>query len=189
MALEGSHPDMRSATPDGPYVLSLSAVQTLRDILSAAQNDTVDIPENPPHSPPHDALLILLPLLIVLSTFLFMLLFFLVCVILIRRRRGIVLRDNDGPVDMSREDLIDGEGGFEGVESRWMESVSEPARREYLRAKGACLQRLTEWQVHIFSRRFPASVSAELSAHRHHTFAVPLDPRKGRLRVVFRTRL
>ena len=26
-----------------------------------------------------------------------------------------MLRDSDGPVDMSREELIDGEGGFEGL--------------------------------------------------------------------------
>lgn len=138
MALEGSQAAVQVITSDRPYILAQSAAQTLRDILSSAvQNDTVDIPENRPGSPPHDALLILLPLLIVLSTFLLMLLFFLICVILIRRRRGIVLRDSDGPVDMSREDFIDGEGGFEGVESRWMESVSEPVRRSYLRAKGA----------------------------------------------------
>ncbi|KIK71062.1 hypothetical protein GYMLUDRAFT_235438 [Collybiopsis luxurians FD-317 M1] len=65
--------------------------------------------------------LILLPLLIVLSTFLFLLLLFLVCLLLIRRRRGIVLRDSDGPVDMSREDLIEADGGFETVENRWLE--------------------------------------------------------------------
>lgn len=97
----------------------------------------LEVPDSPsPGAPPHDALLVLLPLLIVLSTFLFLLLLFLVCVLLIRRRRGIVLRDNDGPVDMSREELIDGEGGFEGVETRWLESVSEPVRRAYVRAKG-----------------------------------------------------
>jgi hypothetical protein len=87
--------------------------------------------------PANDALLVLLPLLIVLSTFLFLLLLFLVCIILLRKRRGIALRDNDGPVDMSRDDLVQGEGGFEGVESRWLESVTESARRLYLRAKGA----------------------------------------------------
>lgn len=83
-----------------------------------------------------DAFYIILPLLIVLSTFLFLLLLFLLCVILLRRRRGISLRDHDGPVDMSREDLVGGEGGFDGVESRWLETVSELARRTYLRAKG-----------------------------------------------------
>lgn len=121
--------------------LSSESAQILRDIILSKVNSsldvsqTIDVPDRP-SAPPHDALLVLLPLLIVLSTFLFMLLFFLICVILIRRRRGIILRDSDGPVDMSREELIDGEGGFEGVESRWLESVQEPVRREYLRAKG-----------------------------------------------------
>ncbi|KAF9015193.1 hypothetical protein BDQ17DRAFT_1340646, partial [Cyathus striatus] len=87
-------------------------------------------------TPQPDPLLVLLPLLIVLSTFLFLLLVFLICVLLIRRRRGIVLRDNDGPVDMSREELIEGEGGFEGVETRWLETVSDVIRRSYIRAKG-----------------------------------------------------
>jgi hypothetical protein len=87
--------------------------------------------------PTNDALLVLLPLLIVLSTFLFLLLLFLVCIILLRRRRGITLRDTDGPIDMSRDDLVQGEGGFDGVESRWLESVNDRTRRLYLRAKGA----------------------------------------------------
>ncbi|KAG1833866.1 SPRY-domain-containing protein [Suillus variegatus] len=105
---------------------SLGSFQTSRDNFNS--------------QPAPDALLFILPLLIVLSTFLFILLIFLVCVIFIRRRRGIVLRDSDGPTDMSREELIDGEGGFEGVESRWLESVSEHVRRSYLRAKDYQLQ-------------------------------------------------
>ncbi|TRM66139.1 hypothetical protein BD626DRAFT_566767 [Schizophyllum amplum] len=97
--------------------------------------------DNPNPSPPQqDALMILLPLLIVLSTFLFLLLVFLVCVLLVRRRRGISLRDSDGPVDMSREELIDGEGGFEGVEARWLESVPEHVQRDYKRAREFQLQ-------------------------------------------------
>jgi hypothetical protein len=123
-----------------PFFVS---AKPIGDFLTSVQNDTLDIPDPidiPDGRGQHDALLVLLPLLIVLSTFLFMLLFFLVCVILIRRRRGIVLRDNDGPVDMSREEIIDGEGGFEGVEARWMESVGEPVRRSYLRAKGLCFR-------------------------------------------------
>ena len=90
----------------------------------------------PDPDPAPDALLVLLPLLIVLSTFLFLLLVFLICVLLIRRRRGISLHDNVGPVDMSREEFIEGEGGFDGVESRWLESVTEHVRREYVRARG-----------------------------------------------------
>ena len=100
------------------------------DFLAASLDDHVAPPQ-----PPRDAFFILLPLLIVLSTFLFLLLLFLICVIILRRRRGIMLRDHYGPVDMSREDLIEGEGGFDGVESRWLESVSESERRNYLRAK------------------------------------------------------
>ena len=86
--------------------------------------------------PTNDALLVLLPLLIVLSTFLFLLLLFLICILLLRRRRGIALRDTDGPIDMSRDDLVQGEGGFDGVESRWLESVTDSTRRMYIRAKG-----------------------------------------------------
>lgn len=97
--------------------------------------DVVDSPQ-PSNPPSRDALLVLLPLLIILSSLLFLLLLFLVCMLFIRRRRGIILRDNDGPIDMSREDLIDGEGGFDGVEERWLESVNEETRRSYRRAKG-----------------------------------------------------
>lgn len=93
-----------------------------------------------PTPPPHDPFYIILPLLIVLSTFFFLLLLFLVCVIILRRRRGIMLRDHDGPIDMSREDLVEGEGGFEGVESRWLESVNENERRIYQRAKRMSLR-------------------------------------------------
>ena len=123
----------------------------IADVLSAsyqAIQDNIPNPlatvaarpgEPPQRSPPpgsRDAFYIILPMLIVLTTFLFLLLLFLICVILLRRRRGIMLRDNDGPIDMSREDLIEGEGGFEGVESRWMESANDNERRAYLRSKG-----------------------------------------------------
>jgi hypothetical protein len=80
--------------------------------------------------------MILLPLLVVLSTFIFLLLIFLICVLLLRRRRGIRLRDGELPIDLSREDLIEGEGGFEGVETRWLETVGETERVQYNRAKG-----------------------------------------------------
>jgi hypothetical protein len=112
------------------------------DLVASLVMTSLENMENVPlasiDSPPRgqDALMVLLPLLIVLSTFLFLLLLFLVCIILVRRRRGIVLRDRDGPVDLSREDVIEGEGGFDGMESRWLESVSENARGLYQRAKG-----------------------------------------------------
>jgi hypothetical protein len=86
-----------------------------------------------------DAILVLLPLLIILSTFLFLLLTFLICVVIVRRRRGIILRDNDGPIDMSREELIESDGGFENLEFRWLDEVDDSTRRNYLRAKGTVL--------------------------------------------------
>ena len=90
----------------------------------------------PESSPQRDLLMVLLPMLIVTLTMLFLLLIFLICAILVRRRRGIQLGDHDGPVDLSREDLAEGAGGFAGVESRWLETVTEDVRRSYQRAKG-----------------------------------------------------
>ena len=92
---------------------------------------------SPPEGDPgyNDALLVLLPLLIALSTLLFLLLLFLIFVILLRRRRGIHLRDSDGPVDMAREERIDEDGGFELIEERWVEAADEQTRRYYHRAK------------------------------------------------------
>ncbi|KAJ7786384.1 concanavalin A-like lectin/glucanase domain-containing protein [Mycena metata] len=101
-----------------------------------------DEPQPVPGPPGPDALFVLLPLLIILSTLLFVLFLVLVCALLLRRRRGIMLRDSDGPVDMSREDLVDGEGGFDGLESRWLESVSDSVRNAYLRARDYQLQYL-----------------------------------------------
>ncbi|KAI0639345.1 SPRY-domain-containing protein [Trametes polyzona] len=127
--------DVTDALSAGLNVLQ-DHLSDVRIAGSAAHDDGTP----PPGNGSRDAFYILLPMLIVLSTFLFLLLLFLVCVILLRKRRGIMLRDNDGPVDMSREDLIEGEGGFEGVESRWLETVSESERRAYLRSKEYQLQ-------------------------------------------------
>lgn len=129
--------DIHSTWDDPPDSHTLANLRKLSNILLSALPPTDSRPDglNPQPSPPRDAFYILLPLLIVLSTFFFLLLLFLVCVIILRRRRGIMLRDHDGPIDMSREDLVEGEGGFEGVESRWLESVNENERRMYQRAK------------------------------------------------------
>ncbi|KAL5534328.1 hypothetical protein ACEPAG_790 [Sanghuangporus baumii] len=127
----GSDPDSRQPVGDARRVL-LDMFDLPNELM-----DSRDIVDNPQSSSPanRDALLVLLPLLIILSSLLFLLLLFLVCVLLLRRRRGISLGDNDGPIDMSREELIDGEGGFEGVEERWLETVDEETQRQYRRAK------------------------------------------------------
>lgn len=57
--------------------------------------------------PPHE----LLSLLLLSPHFFYFLLHFLFYIPLLRRRRGIVLRDNYGPIDMCRGDLVQGEGG------------------------------------------------------------------------------
>ncbi|KAK9896112.1 SPRY-domain-containing protein [Cystobasidium minutum MCA 4210] len=83
------------------------------------------------------SLALLLPLLILLSTLLFLLLFFLVFLIVVRRRRsrGIALQDYEGPLDLSREEEFEGEGGIAGVEERWLEQQDEAVQRGYERAK------------------------------------------------------
>jgi hypothetical protein len=83
----------------------------------------------------NEALAILLPLLILLSSLLFLLLLFLLFLIIARRRRGIALPDDEGPLDLGREEELEGEGGLEGVEQRWMDSVDEATRTGYIRAK------------------------------------------------------
>ena len=139
---------------------------------------------------PSDALLILLPILIVLSTFLFLLLSFLICALIIRRRRGIILRDNDGPVDLSREDLIEGDGGFEGVESRWLDGVSENVRRAYLRAKGIYIFFSLALSSYLsFFCRASSAVSSQLPPNRHNSLSVSFNSRKRCIRMVLRTRL
>ncbi|GAA5966135.1 hypothetical protein JCM3765_005542 [Sporobolomyces pararoseus] len=94
---------------------------------------------NPPTSRDSDATLaIIIPLIIVLTTLLFLI--FLLIILLLKRRRGIVLSEEGGPTNLEREDLIDGEGGFEGVEQRWLEEVEEPVKIGYQRAKDWQLQ-------------------------------------------------
>lgn len=107
------------------------------EICELYNNLELSISDREPRSSEPDALLMLLPLLIVLSTMLFVLLLFLICVLLLRKRRGISLRDYEGPVDVSREDLIDADGGIAGIEERWLEQAPEDLRRTYRQAKRA----------------------------------------------------
>lgn len=81
-------------------------------------------------------LYILLPVFVILATLLVLLVVFLIGIIYNKRRRGIRLVEDGGPLDLSRNDGVIGEGGIEGVESRWLEQVSEDVRQGYARAKG-----------------------------------------------------
>ncbi|KAJ9108987.1 hypothetical protein QFC21_000310 [Naganishia friedmannii] len=76
---------------------------------------------------------ILLPVFVILSTLLVLLIVFLIGIICSKRRKGIRLVEDGGPLDLSRNDGVIGEGGIEGVESRWLEQVSEDVRQGYKR--------------------------------------------------------
>lgn len=80
---------------------------------------------------------LLLPLLVLLSTLLFLLIFFLIFLIIFKRtrRRGIALRDEDGPIDLTREEELEADGGLAGVEERWLEQQDESVGAGYDRAK------------------------------------------------------
>ncbi|KAJ7254050.1 concanavalin A-like lectin/glucanase domain-containing protein [Mycena haematopus] len=119
-----------------PFTHSMSG------LYDNGESSVVPDDDHAPGLPPGDALFVLLPLLIILFTLLLILFLVLVCALLLRRRRGIMLRDSDGPVDMSREEFIDGDGGFEGLETRWLDSVSDNVRQAYLRARDYQLQYL-----------------------------------------------
>lgn len=158
-------------------------------------------------SDPSDAdttLALLLPLLILLSTLLFLLLLFLVFLVVVRRRGGrggilhalggggaIRLGENEGPIDLSRDDesWAEGEGGVEGMERRWLEQSDEGSKIGYMRSKGAPSLPLFKVTTNARSNSLANPVPAQLATDRHHSFAIPLDPRKGRLGVVLRTRL
>lgn len=97
------------------------------------------------------ALYVLLPILIVLSTLLFILLTFLVGLIILKRKSRVRLQDEGGPLDISRNDGVIGEGGIAGVESRWLEQVDGDVREGYRRGK--------DWQTH----NAPASLDTEIT--------------------------
>lgn len=46
------------------------------------------------------------------------------------------LVEDGGPLDLSKGDGVIGEGGVEGVEARWLETVDPDTRDGYKRAKG-----------------------------------------------------
>jgi hypothetical protein len=115
-----------------------------------------------------DALAILLPFLFVLSTLLFVMILFLVCVLLLRRRRGILLRDNDGPVDVSRDDVFnDADGGLAGVEERWLDSLGEDVKRGYRQAK-CTYCRLFTLQKWVFAKSKSLTENSSILQYTKH---------------------
>lgn len=73
--------------------------------------------------------------MLIASSILLFAIFVFSIVLLHRRRRGIELSEEGGPTSLEREDQVEGEGGLDGVESRWLQTVDEPTKMGYVRAK------------------------------------------------------
>lgn len=110
------------------------------------------------------------------------------------------LGDDGGPVDLSVGDGVWGEGGVDGVESRWLEQQDDDVRRGYQRAKGAAPSRSCLYPRRrdpcegpsLIDRAPPSPSPSRLAAAppavvgpvRHHAVAIPDDPGEGRLGLV-----
>lgn len=90
---------------------------------------------NNPNDTRADLMMILIPLLVLVSTLLLIMLMFLFLFIIMRRRARIALLNSDGPLDVGREEELEGHGGLDGIEERWLETQDESTRRGYARAK------------------------------------------------------
>ena len=125
-------------------------------------------------------LLVFLPILVVVLTVLIGMICFLVVVLLMKRRKGISLTEDGGPLDLSKSDGVMGEGGVEGVEARWLETVEPDVKEGYRRAKGES----SILVIPLIDPRIPRPLPSIFPSYRHNPFSVSLDPRKGRLGMV-----
>lgn len=89
-----------------------------------------------PNDGPSTVLIVFIPILVVILTVLLGVLIFLIALLCMKRQRGIRLTEDGGPLDLSKGDGVMGEGGTEGVESRWLETVDPDVKEAYKRAKG-----------------------------------------------------
>lgn len=138
--------------------LSSPKTQTESMPLQVQMPRVMQIPQQPlPGAPtpeprqdaPNDGfstvLLIFIPIMVVILTVLLGLVVFLVTVLYLRRKKGIKLTEDGGPLDLGKGngDGVIGEGGVEGVEARWLEGVEPDVREAYRKAKGGCSPRST----------------------------------------------
>ncbi|WVF69681.1 hypothetical protein IAT40_004460 [Kwoniella sp. CBS 6097] len=115
-------------------------------------------PEAPqPHTPENGdtgystILMIFIPVMVVVLTVLLGLVVFLVAVLYMRRRKGIRLMEDGGPLDLSKGDGVIGEGGVEGVEARWMETLDPDVKEAYKKAK--------DWQLQYPPSSVPTDIT------------------------------
>ncbi|WWC86808.1 uncharacterized protein L201_001687 [Kwoniella dendrophila CBS 6074] len=155
----------RSTTPEHHHQPIIGGSSTSTSIMSYQQDPWRGgrMPSPQPTPNPNDGhtgnndsgystiLLIFIPVMVVVLTVLLGLVVFLVAVLYMRRRKSIRLTEDGGPLDLSKSDGVIGEGGLEGVESRWMETLDPDVKEAYKRAK--------DWQ-HQYR---PASVPTDIT--------------------------
>lgn len=98
------------------------------------------------------------------------------------------LLEDGGPLDLSKGDGVIGEGGVEGVESRWLETVDSEVREAYNRAKGKLIVFTLEPKTDRRCR-LAVTIPSDVYSHRYHTFPIPVHSRKGCLSLGVRTGL
>ncbi|WVQ98170.1 hypothetical protein IAU59_005292 [Kwoniella sp. CBS 9459] len=116
---------------------------------------TPEVPQ--PHQPENGdtgystLLMIFIPVMVVVLTVLLGLVVFLVAVLYMRRRKGIRLMEDGGPLDLSKGDGVIGEGGVEGVETRWLETLDPDVKEAYKKAK--------DWQLQYPPSSVPTDIT------------------------------
>lgn len=120
---------------------------------------------------PSTVLIVFIPILVVILTVLLGVLMFLIALLCMKRQKGIRLTEDGGPLDLSKGDGVMGEGGTEGVESRWLETVDPDVREAFKRAKGESTS-----QGVVLMSRLAASVPPVVGSYGYHSLAVLVDP-------------
>lgn len=124
---------------------------------------TLDEPEGPPA-----VLIIFIPILVVILTVLLGVLIFLIALLCLKRKNGIRLTEDGGPLDLSKGEGVIGEGGVEGVEARWLETADPDVREAYRRAKGeytrqdgqtTVLLTFADWQMQYPPSSVPTDIT------------------------------
>lgn len=156
-------------------------VSVAKDAGNWQQGEPYKIPyEDPEPDGPSTVIIVFIPILVVILTVLLGVLIFLIALLCMRRQKGIRLTEDGGPLDLSRGDGVMGEGGVEGVESRWLETTDSDVRDAYKRAKGGFYQTPS-----VLTLRLAAAISPFIGSYRYYFVTVSLHPREGSLRLGF----
>jgi hypothetical protein len=165
--------------------LTVKKAASLLHTRTTASSSNMQMPQQPPPNVPtpdhpqnsgstgsndqgfSTILLIFIPIMVVVLTVLLGMVVFLVTVLYLRRKKGIKLTEDGGPLDLGKGngDGVIGEGGVEGVEQRWLDGVDPDVREAYRKAKGGCHTR-------VVYRRFVSTIRIRFD----HSKAVLIYP-------------